>query len=132
MKSRWSGLFAISMALVACGSPKVGDPCTQLTCLDKTRALECREGTYRDIPCPGPEGCFTRSGTGVILFECDTRNAKSDDGCALTWTSFVQCQGNTQALICNGTLWSQQPCKSCQDTQQSPNDASVVVPGLCE
>ena len=130
MKSRWSGLFVVSV-LVACGSPKVGDPCTTFTCLDKTRALECRNGIYADIPCPGPDGCFTQSTSDTLIFECDIRGLKSGDGCAEVWAQDVACLSNTDAFICNGTLWSRQPCKSCKSFVQGPN-AEPLDRGTCE
>ena len=73
---------------------------------------------------------MAKSGDGVILLICDLEGIKSGDGCGEDWTNDVACESNTQALICNGTLWSQQPCAgSC--VSFTVDDQGNNQPGSC-
>src|SRR5580704_9864610 len=72
----------ISIFSAACGSAKAGASCSQsgFLCQDPQNALECRVGTWLDLPCRGPAGCTVASGT----VSCDMSGDQAGDACAST------------------------------------------------
>ena len=65
----------VSIFSVACGSAKAGGSCSQsgFLCQDPQNALECRVGTWLDLPCRGPAGCTIASGTEATTLRATDR-----------------------------------------------------------
>jgi hypothetical protein len=99
--------------LSGCGGPDVGDSCQSsgYVCLDKTEALECRQGQWRALPCKGGLGCQESNGT----IRCDTSSNVAGDNCALSAEGRGLCRADGMAVLeCRmGVLVETQSCASC-------------------
>lgn len=154
----------ISVVLVACGGsgggggggggggPRAGDTCAvdgQGTCADTSTILECHNGIWRGVGCPGPLGC-SPSGTRIY---CDFNGVQAGGGCLHIdeGASFCSLNGASLFLCTNGTVVKQRDCPAgCTDgrclgsdpaetwsiridrgtvTQYDPTNAAWDVPG---
>jgi hypothetical protein len=102
-----------ALALFACGGPKAGDSCNQtgFLCADDANALECRVGTWTQLPCRGSGGC-KRDGS---IIRCDMSGNQAGDTCASTAEGKGLCNSTgTGTLECrNGVLVATNTCKTC-------------------
>jgi hypothetical protein len=100
------------LLLGGCG-PTAGEGCEGggYVCEDDKVALECREGSWRAIPCKGPLGCGD-VGTSI---RCDTTGNVAGDACAGSAEGRALCRADGRALIeCRlGVLVETQTCSSC-------------------
>ena len=109
------GIAVVALAGVACGPPIAGDTCSAVgfLCSDNQNALECYGGTWRKLPCRGPQGC-TRSGDSV---KCDMSTNVAGDFCATTVARKGICTADLKAtLTCDATdlTFSQSnTCRTC-------------------
>jgi hypothetical protein len=98
---------------LGCGPPRAGEGCkgTGFACADATAALECRSGTWTELPCRGPGGC-AEVGSQV---SCDQSADVAGDACAEPLESEGLCgPGGTSVLQCHaGTLVTTASCQSC-------------------
>ncbi len=101
-----------SLLLAGCG-PSAGGDCNGggFVCDEKTLALECRGGTWREVPCRGPLGC---SETGQSV-RCDTSNNVAGDGCASSAEGTGLCRADGRAVLeCRqGVLAETASCSQC-------------------
>lgn len=111
----WQGTVVLltSVIVFACGGTNPGDSCntTGYLCDSKTTALECRLGTWTELPCRGPAGC-TDSGGKV---DCDMSLNQAGDACAASTEGKGLCEASgTATLECRqGTLVKTNDCSSC-------------------
>ena len=114
-------LFAVFAAVVGlwrCGAPKAGSPCrfAAYVCDEESpHALECRDGTWTELPCRGPSGCTVVDGR----VSCDMNGNLAGDLCALSAHGSGLCTADgLGTLECRqGSLVQTQTCASC--TQSS-------------
>lgn len=106
----------IAFHLVACGAPMGGDDCRSAgyLCQDRENALECRDGTWTELPCRGPNGC-AKAGDGI---SCDTSAAIEGDACAASAEGRGLCAENGRALLeCRrGAFVKTASCSSCAES----------------
>jgi len=72
--------IGLGASLAAC-SPREGGACNREGaghCLDTTRALTCREGRWRVLPCRGGAGCSTNADA----LQCDRGAGREGEPCA--------------------------------------------------
>ncbi|WP_309887523.1 hypothetical protein [Archangium sp.] len=101
-------------ALAACGSPEVGDDCSQegaLTCNSSTEVLSCEGGKVRAASCRGPAGCVENATQTV----CDVSRAQAGDGCLKSQESTAQCMNGdaNRGLVCTSGTWTARTCNAC-------------------
>jgi hypothetical protein len=101
-----------SLVLPACG-PSAGDDCEGggYVCSDETQALECRDGTWRALPCKGPLGCSDLDDS----IRCDMSANTAGDACALSAEGRGLCTADGKALLeCRmGVLVQVRECSAC-------------------
>lgn len=99
--------------LSACGGASAGDSCNTdgFLCQDGSSALECRLGTWRQLPCRGPTGCKVENSR----VSCDMTGNIEGDPCAATTEGEGLCDASgTAALQCRqGVLVKTATCQSC-------------------
>lgn len=105
--------IAVGMALLAasCG-PAPGGDCdtTGYRCSGTATALECRNGTWRELPCRGPLGCSVTSSQ----VDCDVARNRVNDPCAEAIEGYSICPSGTALLECRGGVFLQTfTCSSC-------------------
>ena len=107
-----------SLFLAGCG-PTAGDDCEGggYVCDDESRALECRQGRWRAIPCKGALGCSEVNGN----IRCDVSGNAAGDACAASAEGRAQCSVDRKALLeCRmGILVETMTCQSCAITSGS-------------
>jgi hypothetical protein len=117
-------LLPAALFLFACGSPKAGDKCSTngFLCQDGANALECKLGSWVQLPCRGSSGC-TKSGDTV---QCDMTADLEGDNCASSAEGKGLCTADgTATLECrDGKLVKTNTCRTC--TVQ--NDQVVCTP----
>ena len=116
-RMKWVALVVV-LGAVGCGHAKEGDTCNSgdVQCEDKHTLLECETtGTYRAIPCPGPEGCVFDNNAATPILVCDLTGTVPGDECQSSYQGFVGCTDAHNALECNGAHWGAVACPtSCQ------------------
>jgi len=92
--------LAIAATLTAACGKKADGTCksNESTCVDKTKALVCRAGTFLEIPCAGPTGC----GKYQDRANCDTSVARAGDPCMGEEDEYACSTDNKRALVCKG------------------------------
>jgi hypothetical protein len=99
-----------------CGGPDAGDSCESsgYICGGENEALECRQGTWRAIPCRGGLGCQEVNGT----IRCDTSANVAGDPCALSAEGRGLCRADGLAVLeCRmGLLVETETCRSCSQS----------------
>lgn len=105
--------FVGFLALSGCGGPKSGDSCnvSGYVCDSETEALECRQNTWRTLPCRGGLGCSESSGS----VRCDTSTNVAGDNCALSAEGRGICRADGLAVLeCRmGVLVETETCRAC-------------------
>jgi hypothetical protein len=111
--SRLIAAAAASVLVAACGEPSAGDRCDNggYVCQDDANALECRDGTWRALPCRGPGGC-EESGRTV---DCDVSQNLAGDACAESSEGYSICAADGRAVLeCRtGTFQQTHTCSNC-------------------
>lgn len=109
--------FAVSVVgslLFAGCSQGAGDSCdgSGFICQEDVLALECRSGTWREVPCRGPLGC--RETDDAV--RCDTSNNRAGDACASSAEGKGVCRADGRAVLeCReGVLVETASCSSCK------------------
>ncbi|QSQ26969.1 hypothetical protein JY651_19515 [Pyxidicoccus parkwayensis] len=101
-----------SLLFAGCGQ-KAGDSCegSGFICQEDVLALECRSGTWREVPCRGPLGC--RESADAV--RCDTSNNQAGDACASSAEGKGVCRRDGLAVLeCReGVLVETATCSSC-------------------
>src|ERR1035437_53415 len=97
---RLGWLLVVAM-VGGCGKAKEGDACNNPQCEDTKTAFYCENGSFRSIPCRGPQGCKASSDTQVWIV-CDITNAQVGDNCPDIERASVICQTPSSALYCTG------------------------------
>jgi hypothetical protein len=109
-----------SLFLAGCG-PSVGGDCESsgYVCDSETQALECRQGTWRALPCKGALGCSEVNGN----IRCDASGNGAGDACAASAEGRAQCRPDGLALLeCRmGVLVETLQCRPC-----SPSGSEVT------
>ncbi|MCP3143369.1 hypothetical protein [Pyxidicoccus xibeiensis] len=104
-----------SFLLAGCGQ-SAGDSCegSGFICEEDTRALECRGGVWREIPCKGPLGC--RESDDSV--RCDTSRNAAGDACASSAEGTGSCDEAGRAILeCRqGVLVETATCSSCTES----------------
>jgi hypothetical protein len=113
-------LFAV--VLGGCGSgngPDPGSRCEEVgyRCADDSTALECRAAaatgalSWVELPCRGPDGCRTSSGTVT----CDVSANVAGDACSTSMEGKGFCTADGKAaMICrSGVFEKAADCVSC-------------------
>ncbi|AGC45960.1 hypothetical protein [Myxococcus stipitatus] len=102
-----------SLLFTGCGGPKAGDDCDGggFVCQEAVLALECRSGTWREVPCRGPLGC--RESDDAV--RCDTSGNDAGDACASSAEGRGLCRRDGKAVLeCRqGVLVETASCVSC-------------------
>ncbi|MBX5484731.1 MAG: hypothetical protein IRZ16_23150 [Myxococcaceae bacterium] len=82
-----------------------------MLCNNATSALECRLGTWRELPCRGPGGCTVTNNK----ITCDMSLNLEGDACAASTEGQGICATTGDAaLTCrSGTLVKTNSCSSC-------------------
>lgn len=108
-------LAALALCGVACGPPKAGDSCSAagFLCADNQNAMECYDGSWRELPCKGAQGC-TRDGESI---KCDMSANIAGDACATTVVRKGICTADLKAtLTCDPidlTFKQSNTCRTC-------------------
>lgn len=101
-----------SLVLSACGV-KAGDKCEGggYLCSHEKEALECRDKTWRTLPCKGPSGCTEAAGS----IQCDMTGSVEGDACAASAEGRGLCTTDGKAVLeCRmGTLVLIKQCRVC-------------------
>jgi hypothetical protein len=107
-----AGLLGV-LLLAACGTPEAGDDCNTIgyLCANRTTALECRAGTWRQLPCRGVGGCELVGGH----IECDVSLNQPGDACGAQVEGGSICTPAGDATLeCRGGVFIQTlTCTSC-------------------
>lgn len=102
-----------SLLLSGCGGPSAGDDCDGggFVCQEDVLALECRAGTWRQVPCRGPLGCRETDES----VRCDTSGNGEGDACASSAEGRGLCRQDGKAVLeCRqGVLVETASCQSC-------------------
>jgi len=101
-----------SLVLAACGGPAPGDSCSTngFLCATENSAMECRLGTWRELPCRGPQGCRVEGDT----VSCDMSLNREGDACAATTEGAGICESSGfAALQCRQGTLIRTPCTTC-------------------
>lgn len=123
--------------VVGCGEPKAGDACEEGAngCNKEVGhlALECFEGTYREVPCPGAGGC--RGGafeSGAPAIVCDIDGVQQGTNCLAVYRDLTKCLGPNVALVCSGLgTWVQRACEEGCFVNNKQQIESVADGDLC-
>lgn len=117
MQLRLFASLCLSLAVIACSSPKEGDSCGPHdigACASSTSALWCEDGALLLYQCRGPGGCKEGENNEV---SCSFDYLKAGDNCPRgidfgTWCGHDFDDYNTVLKCENGTAQSQ-PCRGC-------------------
>ena len=72
--------------------------------------MECRDGTWRELPCRGPLGCSVAD----QQVDCDVSRNRVQDACAESLEGYSICPAGTALLECRGGIFLQTyTCSSC-------------------
>lgn len=101
-----------SLLFAGCGQ-SAGDSCdgSGFICQEDVLALECRNGTWREVPCRGPLGCRETDDD----VRCDTSNNRAGDACASSAEGKGVCRSDGLAILeCRqGVLEETASCSAC-------------------
>jgi hypothetical protein len=101
-----------SLLLAGCGQ-SAGDSCegSGFVCQEDALALECRGGTWREVPCRGPLGCRETDDS----VRCDTLNNRAGDACASSAEGKGLCTPDGLGVLeCRqGVLEQTATCSAC-------------------
>jgi hypothetical protein len=104
--------IAACLALLASCGPAPGADCdtTGYRCAGAATAMECRDGTWRELPCRGPLGCSVAD----QQVDCDVSRNRVQDACAESLEGYSICPAGTALLECRGGIFLQTyTCSSC-------------------
>ncbi|NTX57411.1 hypothetical protein [Myxococcus sp. CA039A] len=104
-----------SLLLAGCGGASAGDDCDEagsFVCQENVLALECRTGTWREVPCRGPLGC--RESDEAV--RCDTSGNVGGDACSSSSEGRGLCRRDGKAVLeCRqGVLVETATCATCE------------------
>src|SRR5687768_8833320 len=97
-------VVAAGVVLLGGCPPAEGGSCDtdRYECVGTALALECRSGTWREIPCRGPEGCLDQDG----FIHCDVEGSRVGDACGDGHEGWSVCTPDGKALLeCRGGTW---------------------------
>ncbi len=115
MSSLRVSFVALAVVLVsACGgTPKAGDKCdtTGFLCADGSGALQCKAGSWVNLPCRGINGCKR----DADKIKCDMEGNIAGDPCASTAEGKGLCapDGKSTLECRDGVLVKTFDCRSC-------------------
>ncbi len=102
-----------SLFAVGCGTPTKGSSCnvTGFLCASGTAALECKVGSWVELPCKGANGC-KREGEVV---KCDMTGNVEGDACASSAERKGLCTADGKATLecIDGSLKKTNVCRTC-------------------
>ena len=111
-------VLVTSLVLCACGGPAAGDKCEPeggARCHDGDTALECKDGVFRSVACPGEKGCTQKDNQTT----CDFAGAKDGDACffADEGEAFCSPSDTHVAFKCEAGAFKLYPCaNSCSQS----------------
>lgn len=110
---RTAVILGACAALLGCG-PSLGADCTgrQFSCGTEASALECRDGTWTELPCRGEAGCQVVEGR----VRCDMTLNQPGDLCPVAAEGQATCKTPelNAVLECrSGVLVQTRTCSDC-------------------